>query len=170
MTLRNYVFSLILLFGTKVNAEGYYCPYSELGSFGENVLLYDYYTGFDNVYWTRTGQTGWESVYTYCDNKGNIALNSDAGEAKCEDSHDVCKWDSTNSKCIFNQARQPDCKNLCQAVLDGLGPSCLGNCPSGKQSNYLYTQYTCEDTSSSSSTSSIASSTPTTTKNKCYTS
>ena len=124
-----------------VLAEGYYCPYTDLGSTSESQLLYDYYNDNDGTYWTRNGETGWMTVTEYCKNKGDLSRHSDAGEWKCNDSHLLCIWDGTN--CQVNDKRLPDCKELCQAVLNNNGPQCLGNCPNGKSSNNLYSQY-CE--------------------------
>ena len=124
-----------------VLAEGYYCPYIDLGSTSESQLLYDYYNDNDGTYWTRKGETGWMTVTEYCKNKGDLSLHSDAGEWKCNDSHLLCIWDGNN--CQVNNKRHPDCKELCQAVIDNKGPQCLGNCPDGRNSNNLYSQY-CE--------------------------
>ena len=63
-----------------VLAEGYYCPYIDLGSTSESQLLYDYYNDNDGTYWTRKGETGWMTVTEYCKNKGDLSLHSDAGE------------------------------------------------------------------------------------------
>ena len=76
-------------------------------------------------------------------------MHSDAGEWKCNDSHLLCIWDG--SSCKVNPKRLPDCKELCQAVLDNRGPECLGNCPSGQSSNTLYSEY-CEPMTSSNQT------------------
>jgi hypothetical protein len=124
-----------------VLAEGYYCPYTDLGSTTESQLLYDYYNDNDGTYWTRNGETGWMTVTEYCKNKGDLSLHSDAGEWKCNDSHLLCIWNGNN--CQVNDKRHPDCKELCQAVLDNKGPQCLGNCPNGQNSNNLYSEY-CE--------------------------
>jgi len=131
-----------------VYGEGYYCPYNDLGSTPANELLYDYYFDNDGTYWTRKGETGWMTVTEYCRNKGDTALHSDAGEWKCNDSHLLCYWNG--SSCEVNTDRKPDCKKLCQAVLDNMGPECLGNCPNGHSSNNLYSTY-CEPSITSQS-------------------
>jgi hypothetical protein len=139
--MRAFLYILTLLFfAGYVNAEGYYCPYRELGSFGNNVLLYDYYDVF-NGYWMRSGETGWQTIESYCRAKGDTSIHSDAGEWKCNDSRGMCAW--AGGRCDVVRSRQPDCKALCEAVLRDEGPSCLGNCPDGKQSNYLYEMYNC---------------------------
>jgi hypothetical protein len=121
----------------SVAAEGYYCPYTDLGASVENNLLYDYYTGdLSQGYWERIGEVGWQSIGEYCRLKGDSSVHSDAGEWKCNDSRMMCIWDGSN--CNVNAARLPDCKELCQAVIDNKGPDCLGNCPEGSMSNTLY--------------------------------
>jgi hypothetical protein len=100
-----------------------------LGFDGTNDLLYDYYQG-NGDYWTRIGQTGWETRYTYCFAKGDFTQHSDAGQAKCEDSQGTCFW--SGSSCQVNPSKQPDCFALCQTVQNGGGLPCLGNCPGGK--------------------------------------
>jgi len=139
-----YVISLIITF---VLSEGYYCPYVDLGSSVNSELLYDYYNS-NGDYWTRIGETGWMSTIDYCKNKGDVTLHSDAGEWKCNDSHLLCYWNG--SSCEVNTDRKPDCKKLCQAVLDNMGPECLGNCPNGHSSNNLYSTY-CEPSITSQS-------------------
>ena len=139
-----YVISLIITF---VLSEGYYCPYVDLGSSVNSELLYDYYNS-NGDYWTRIGETGWMSTTDYCKNKGDVTLHSDAGEWKCNDSHLLCYWNG--SSCEVNTDRKPDCKKLCQAVLDNMGPECLGNCPNGHSSNNLYSTY-CEPSITSQS-------------------
>jgi hypothetical protein len=134
---------LVLFFASIVKSEGYYCPYEDLGATSENQLLYDYYYDNDGTFWTRKGETGWMTVETYCSNKGDTSLHSDAGEWKCNDSHLLCIWDG--SSCKVNTNRVPDCKELCQAVLNNGGPECLGNCAGGRSSNTLYSKY-CEPT------------------------
>ena len=124
-----------------VYGEGYYCPYNDLGSTPANELLYDYYFDNDGTYWTRKGETGWMTVTEYCRNKGDTALHSDAGEWKCNDSHLLCIWNG--SSCIVNENRNPDCRDLCSAIINNMGPQCLGNCAGGRSSNTLYSQY-CE--------------------------
>jgi hypothetical protein len=123
----------------SVNAEGYICPYKSLGFDGTNTLLYDYYNDMDGSYWTRKGETGWESVSEYCRQKGDLSIHVDAGEWKCNDSKNICKWDG--SGCSVNNNRKADCRALCQAIIDGKGPACLGNCPDGHTSNDLYKKY-----------------------------
>lgn len=132
---------VLLLFSTRVKSEGYYCPYNELGATTDNQLLYDYYSDNDGTFWTRLNQTGWMKIKDYCANKADTLLHSDAGEWKCNDSHLLCVWNG--SSCKVNKARLPDCKELCQAVLNNNGPECLGNCPAGQSSNTLYSQF-CE--------------------------
>lgn len=126
-----------------VKAEGYYCPYQELGANGNNNLLYDYYTlnqAGSETYWTRTGQTGWQTVESYCSAKGDSSIHSDAGEWKCNDSKGLCIWDGSSCKVSAN--RGPDCIEMCRAVLNGEAPDCLGNCPDGHSGgNYLYDRY-----------------------------
>ena len=134
------MYTVILLINF-VMSEGYYCPYSDLGATDTLQLMYDYYESHDNTYWTRMGETGWMSIVDYCKNKGDLSLHSDAGEWKCNDSHLLCFWDGNS--CQVNQSRNPDCKELCQSVLNNNGPECLGNCPNGPTSNYLYSTY-CE--------------------------
>lgn len=129
----------MFVFVSQVKAEGYYCPYNDLGASGENVLLYDYYNGDSSQgYWERINQTGWQTVGEYCRLKGDVSVHSDAGEWKCNDSHLLCEWDSSTSNCRVNNNRLPDCRELCQAVLQNEGPQCLGNCPNGQFSNTLY--------------------------------
>ncbi len=121
----------------SVAAEGYYCPYTDLGASVENNLLYDYYTGdLSQGYWERIGEVGWQSIGEYCRLKGDGSVHSDAGEWKCNDSRMMCIWDG--SRCNVNQNRLPDCKELCQAAIDNRGPDCLGNCPEGRRTNTLY--------------------------------
>lgn len=53
------VFFIAIAFVLGVAAEGYYCPYEELGATDGQNLLYDYYSGDSNRgYWERLGQTG----------------------------------------------------------------------------------------------------------------
>lgn len=134
---------LLLNFIIFVNAEGYYCPYQELGANGSNNLLYDYYTlnqAGSGTYWTRTGETGWQTVESYCSAKGDLSIHSDAGEWKCNDSKGLCNWDGSSCKVVTT--RGPDCIEMCRAVLNGEAPDCLGNCPDGHSGgNYLYDRY-----------------------------
>lgn len=123
---------------TVVKSEGYYCPYTDLGANGDNILLYDYYNT-NNGYWTRTGETGWQTLESYCADKADSSKHSDAGEWKCNDSYQLCSW--TGSSCAANRARQPDCKPLCQAILNNQGPACLGNCPGGQSNDNMHMQY-----------------------------
>lgn len=132
---------LLTVFCSSVYCEGYYCPYNDLGSTSGNELLYDYYFDNDGTYWTRKGETGWMTVTEYCRNKGDTSLHSDAGEWKCNDSHLLCIWDGNT--CNVNQNRNPDCKELCSAIINNMGPQCLGNCAGGRSSNTLYSQF-CE--------------------------
>ena len=135
-----FIFTLLFLQNIKdVNAEGYVCPYKPLGYDGKNMLLYDYYNDNDGTFWTRKGETGWQTITDYCRQKGDISIHSDAGEWKCNDSKNICKWNGKS--CLRNRRRRADCRALCQAVLDGKGPQCLGNCSTGKQSNNLYDLY-----------------------------
>lgn len=125
--------TLIVLLIARVFTEGYNCPYPDLGYDGSNSLLYDYYDSHDGGNsWVRLGQTGWTSTYQYCADKANIGLHFDAGEAKCSDSQGTCYWDG--STCVINTGRVPDCYALCQAVVNGQGLSCMGNCPEGNVS------------------------------------
>jgi hypothetical protein len=137
-----FIFTLINLI-TFIKAEGYYCPYEELGANGNNKLLYDYYNlnqASSGTYWTRTGQTGWQTVESYCFAKGDTSIHSDAGEWKCNDSKGLCNWDGSSCKVI--STRDPDCIEMCRAVLNGEAPDCLGNCPDGHSGgNYLYDRY-----------------------------
>ncbi len=127
--------SLLIL---QVKAEGYLCPYREMGYDGKNSLLYDYYdTSSSGTYWTKKGETGWQSVEEYCKQKGDLFLHEDAGEWKCNDSHGLCKW--TGTSCSSVTSRKPDCKRLCNAILKNQGVNCLGDCPNGHQTNTLYT-------------------------------
>lgn len=122
---------LISAFIALVKGEGYYCPYESLGFDGRNDLLYDYYEG-QGDYWIRMGRTGWETRESYCRAKGDINLHADAGEAKCIDSQGTCRW--SGNSCEVNPSKTPDCFELCQAVVEGKGLSCLGNCPGGSSS------------------------------------
>lgn len=131
----------IVLCVRYVNAEGYYCPYEDLGATSQNQMLYDYYERVGN-YWTRMSETGWTSVSSYCAEKGDYTIHWDAGEWKCNDSKGVCMWDGMS--CNVVSSRAPDCKELCKAILRNEGPDCLGDCPDGKQSNELYEKY-CEN-------------------------
>jgi hypothetical protein len=81
------------------------------------------------------------TVIEYCRNKADTSLHSDAGEWKCNDSHLLCIWDG--STCNVNQDRNPDCKELCRAIINNMGPQCLGNCAGNRSSNTLYSQF-CE--------------------------
>uniref|UniRef100_A0A6C0E0J3 Uncharacterized protein n=1 Tax=viral metagenome TaxID=1070528 RepID=A0A6C0E0J3_9ZZZZ len=137
--------SLLLVYiNNFVKSEGYYCPYESLGANGDNTLLYDYYDKIDN-YWVRKDQTGWEPVLSYCSAKGDNGKHSDAGEWKCNDSKGLCFWDGIEGLCKVSPNRQPDCFQLCEAILKGEGPDCLGDCPGGKSSNTLYEKYnTCD--------------------------
>jgi hypothetical protein len=131
------MFLVGFLFTSLVRAEGYYCPYTQLGASESNQLLYDYYNGDSfQGYWTRTGQTGWQSISEYCRLKGDTSVHSDAGEWKCNDSRLTCIWNGNS--CGVNPNRLPDCLELCQAVLNNEGPQCLGNCPGGGQAPSLY--------------------------------
>jgi hypothetical protein len=122
----------------NVSAEGYYCPYQDLGANGDANLLYDYYETMDG-YWLRIGQTGWQTLESYCGAKGDLNQHSDAGEWKCNDSFQLCTWNGNS--CIANRSRRPDCRELCQAILDNKGPGCLGNCPSGGSDVNMYMEY-----------------------------
>ncbi len=122
---------LCLIYASSVYAEGYYCPYESLGFDGRNDLLYDYYESSGD-HWVRMGRTGWETRQSYCRAKGDASLHDDAGEAKCVDSQGTCRW--SGSSCEVNQTKTPDCFELCKAVVDGRGLSCLGNCPDGYSS------------------------------------
>lgn len=122
---------LISAFIAFVHGEGYYCPYDSLGYDGKNDLLYDYYEG-NGDYWVRMGRTGWETRESYCRAKGDLSLHNDAGEAKCIDSQGTCRWNGNS--CEVNPLKEPDCFELCKAVHDGKGLSCLGNCPNGSSS------------------------------------
>jgi hypothetical protein len=146
-----------LLLLVQVSAEGYICPYADLGFDGENKLLYDYYDTKDGgSYYTRKGETGWQSVKDYCYQKGDLSLHTDAGEWKCNDSKGICGW--TGSSCAV-KSEQANCKALCKAVIDGKGPACLGNCPGGRQSNTLYERYCNADGSSIGGDNSVPSGT-----------
>ena len=129
---------VLLVMFVKVKSEGYYCPYTDLGTNGNNNLLYDYYET-NNGYWTRTGETGWESLESYCAAKGDLSKHSDAGEWKCNDSYQMCSWNGNS--CLANPSRRPDCKELCVAILNSGGPSCLGNCPSGSSDENMHGKY-----------------------------
>ena len=119
-----------------VYAEGYYCPYEDLGANGNNDMLYDYYSQQGNVY-IRLGQTGWEPKSNYCSAKGDLSIHSDAGQWKCEDSQGACVW--TGNSCVFNVNRQPDCRKLCETIVNGGGLYCLGSdCPGGGDRNMIY--------------------------------
>lgn len=138
--MKNIIIIQLLSLPIFIMAEGYICPYTSLGyDGGQNELLYDYYNDVDGSYWTRMGETGWQSVTDYCKQKGDLSLHADAGEWKCNDSKGICKWSGTD--CLIDNTRNPDCEDLCKAVIDGKGPDCLGNCPNGQQSNMLYDQY-----------------------------
>jgi hypothetical protein len=126
---------VILLTASLVKSEGYYCPYDDLGANGDLSLLYDYYNA-NGGYWTRMGQVGWTSVQAYCADKGDSSKHSDAGEWKCNDSKGLCMW--SGSECLVAVGRAPDCRELCQAILNNQGPECLGDCPAGKMSNNMY--------------------------------
>ena len=124
------------------SAEGYLCPYKSIGYDGKNSLIYDYYDmSEDGSHYIRKGETGWQNVNEYCRQKGDLSIHPDAGENKCNDSHGLCNWNS--SECEVVKSRKPDCLNLCKAVLAGKGPQCLGNCNGGQQSNNLYSVYRC---------------------------
>lgn len=122
----------------NVSAEGYYCPYQDLGANGDANLLYDYYETRDG-YWSRMGQTGWQTLESYCGAKGDLNQHSDAGEWKCNDSFQLCTWNGNS--CLANRSRRPDCRELCQAILDNKGPGCLGNCPSGGSNVNMHMEY-----------------------------
>ena len=128
------VISLIAI----VKSEGYYCPYQDLGANGDNDLLYDYYET-NSGYWSRIGQTGWQTLESYCEAKGDLSQHSDAGEWKCNDSFQLCTWNGNS--CAANRSRRPDCKKLCQAILDNKGPECLGNCPNGGSDDNMHMEY-----------------------------
>lgn len=150
------IIAVLLINLTSVLAEGYICPYPELGANGDNILLYDYYDTRDG-YWTRNGETGWQTLQSYCSAKGDLSIHSDAGEWKCNDSYGMCNW--TGSSCIVTSGREPDCKEMCQAVLNNEGPDCLGNCPGGRQSNFLYDRYANCDAPTSTTTTRPTSTT-----------
>lgn len=144
----------------SVSAEGYFCPYTDLGATDTNFLIYDYYDiAGGGAYYTRQGEVGFMSMTEYCRAKGDLTIHSDAGEWKCNDSHGLCTYNNTS--CIVNSDRAPDCKALCQAVLNGEGPDCLGNCPNGSQSNTLYNQY-CQPSYYSSSVTTSTTTPPST--------
>ena len=149
-----------LLSVSIVSAEGYYCPYSDLGYDGTNDLLYDYYEGHGD-YWTRMGTTGWETRLAYCNAKGDLSIHSDAGQAKCEDSQGTCYW--TGSSCEPDNNKQPDCYALCQTIKNGGGLECLGNCPGGnKDRSQIYA--ICDGTPTPTTTDTTTTdTTPTTT-------
>jgi hypothetical protein len=158
---------VIFLIG-MIKAEGYFCPYTDLGATSANQLLYDYYNGNSfQGYWTRTGETGWQSVSEYCRLKGDTSVHADAGEWKCNDSRLTCIWNG--SSCNVNPNRLPDCRELCQAVLNNEGPQCLGNCPGGQSGgeslygNPIYDKYCPPTTSMSSPTATTSMSSPTAT-------
>jgi len=130
------IVSLLLI--AIVKSEGYYCPYTDLGANGDNDLLYDYYES-NNGYWTRMGETGWQTLESYCEAKGDLGQHSDAGEWKCNDSFQMCTWNG--SSCVANRSRRPDCKELCQAILDNKGPECLGDCPNGGSNDNMHMEY-----------------------------
>lgn len=133
-----YIIASLLLIVT-IKSEGYYCPYQDLGANGSNDLLYDYYES-NNGYWTRMGQTGWQTLESYCEAKGDLSQHSDAGEWKCNDSFQMCSWNG--SSCVANRSRKPDCKELCQAILDNKGPECLGSsCPNGGSDDNMHMEY-----------------------------
>ena len=116
---------LLSTFLAFVSAEGYLCPYSELGYDGNNAVIYDYYDSFDGgATWTRLGETGFINWESYCSAKGDSSIHFDAGEAKCVDSVNKCVW--TGSSCTSNLSADPDCFELCQAVLNDEGLECLG--------------------------------------------
>ncbi len=121
-----------------VKSEGYYCPYEDLGSKGSNNLLYDYYTT-NNGYWSRLGETGWQTLESYCEAKGDLNQHSDAGEWKCMDSFQLCNWNGNS--CVAMRSRKPDCKELCQAILDNKGPGCLGDCPNRGSHDDMHMEY-----------------------------
>lgn len=131
------ILSLLLI--AIVKSEGYYCPYTDLGANGDNDLLYDYYES-NSGYWTRSGQTGWQTLESYCEAKGDLNQHSDAGEWKCNDSFQLCTWNGNS--CVANRSRRPDCRELCQAILDNKGPECLGgNCPNGGSDDNMHMEY-----------------------------
>lgn len=121
-------FTFLFLFSLTapiVQAEGYYCPYTELGATENNDLVYDYYNSSDGgLTWLRLGETGFIGRSQYCAEKGDESIHFDAGEEKCTDSVGLCFWDG--SSCQVNQDRVPDCFALCEAVLNGEGLPCLG--------------------------------------------
>ena len=130
---------ILSLFIAIVKSEGYYCPYEDLGANGSNDLLYDYYTT-NNGYWSRMGETGWQTLESYCEAKGDLNQHSDAGEWKCKDSFQLCSWNGNS--CVANRSRKPDCKELCQAILDNKGPECLGgDCPNGGSDDNMHMEY-----------------------------
>jgi hypothetical protein len=52
----------------------------------------------------------------------------------------MCTWNG--SSCVANRSRRPDCKELCQAILDNKGPECLGgNCPNGGSEDNMHMEY-----------------------------
>ena len=118
-----------------VVAEGYFCPYESIGYEGINDLLYDYYNTTDGgSTWTRMGEVGWTSRESYCAEKGDLDKHSDAGQEKCQDSMDKCVW--TDDACTSNIDAVPDCIELCQAVIDGNGPECLGDSCGSREDFY----------------------------------
>jgi len=132
------LFMFLSFYMMNVSAEGYYCPYQDLGANGDANLLYDYYETRDG-YWLRMGQTGWQTLESYCGAKGDLNQHSDAGEWKCNDSFQLCTWNGNS--CLANRSRRPDCRELCQAILDNKGPGCLGNCPNGGSNVNMHMEY-----------------------------
>ena len=127
---------LALLTIPSVYAEGYYCPYTDLGFDGTNDLLYDYYQQEGNT-WVRIGETGRQTRESYCNAKGDLSIHSDAGQVKCEDSQGTCTW--TGSSCEADPSKQPDCFDLCETILNGGGLACLGSsCPGGGDRSVIY--------------------------------
>lgn len=109
-----FLFSIAIPF---VKAEGYLCPYTDLGWLeDEATVIFDKYAvNDDESVWIRLGEVGRISHETFCVEKT---------EEKCNDSVGMCFWDGED--CQVNSFRQPDCFELCETVLNRGGLPCLG--------------------------------------------
>ncbi|KAJ3145490.1 hypothetical protein HDU86_000903 [Geranomyces michiganensis] len=112
------------LCSSLVSAEAYYCPYEHPDKASDQDMVLDPFTCSDgdsssvtcDSGWTRMGTQRWFSLDRYCEEKETY---HHGGEAKCNDSAGLCRWNDDQSSCGTVPAKQrpvtpPD---LCAYVL-----------------------------------------------------